>query len=765
MSGVAGADRVKSRQDFAQFLTSYKDLISQFPGFVSINPSGSYNSNPNKMDFGDIDLIVHIKSNKDKATVKKELQAFFHAQPETRIVPFSSEKHAGKRSYNAGELVSIRYHDDQLGYSAQIDNIVALDQYEMSFKQHFLDMPAEKQGLVLGLVKVATIETAPAILFKKLGINAPTELGTDQEYEFNLSSVKLELRKVVYEPGTFKQLEREIIWSSQNWEDLQKLLYQYDLDASFEELLNKTKQVIKNPRSSQRIQGVFASMITVKSGEVGTAKGAGKEAALDKIRQTFSENKKQIRLFNALLENVGPDTLVFTFGRFQIPTNGHKLLIEEVKKTAQQHHADYAIFVSKKVGDTTATKYANPLSIDQKMPYITEAFPGVNFVPCNEQMGTIIHIAQHINQKYKKIIMVAGRDRMEGKLNFKELLERQNGIDFQFDNIQFVIVDRDPDAESSSQMKEFVKQDDWDSFRRDLPSTLDDQTAHQLWDDLKINLAPVPRKSRKTKESGYIDNGSPESRRPGVGSANYVSMPGGIGIKENRKPKAVPSDKRDTGALATRQHIANQERKHKEWDEKQADFYRRYPEYAPKKADEAMLPKSAFAGSKKNKLGSAGQLNGNMKRPARAGDLVGGGCEEGVTEAIGPHNGKELELMIKGKKPAALIFPHDMAKWRPYIEKFGWIVTPFKGFGNYDCFAISKDPYSGKQISQLFQQVIASGQPPTDSFHEKLGRLLGYSEQDISDFLSNKAKKRAQVPVNEDIERIMAGYIKILASK
>ena len=42
---------------------------------------------------------------------------------------------------------------------------------------------------------------------------------------------------------------------------------------------------------------------------------------------------------------------------------------------------------------------------------------------------------------------------------------------------------------------------------------------------------------------------------------------------------------------------------------------------------EAMLPKSAFAGSDKNKLGSAGQLKGSMKRPARAGDLVGGAAE------------------------------------------------------------------------------------------------------------------------------------------
>jgi hypothetical protein len=44
---------------------------------------------------------------------------------------------------------------------------------------------------------------------------------------------------------------------------------------------------------------------------------------------------------------------------------------------------------------------------------------------------------------------------------------------------------------------------------------------------------------------------------------------------------------------------------------------------------EAMLPVSSFVGSKKNKLGTAGQLKGNMNRPARAGDLVGG-AEEGI---------------------------------------------------------------------------------------------------------------------------------------
>jgi hypothetical protein len=43
------------------------------------------------------------------------------------------------------------------------------------------------------------------------------------------------------------------------------------------------------------------------------------------------------------------------------------------------------------------------------------------------------------------------------------------------------------------------------------------------------------------------------------------------------------------------------------------------------KNKESMLPKSAFAGSDKHKLGPAAHLTGKMARPARAGDLVGGG--------------------------------------------------------------------------------------------------------------------------------------------
>ena len=284
-SGVAGGDRIKSREDFIQFLKSYRNIIKKFPGFVSLTPSGSYNSNPDKKDFGDIDLIVTIKSDKDKPTVKKELVTFFNKFPDTVIVPFGSVKYAGKKSYNSGEIVSVRYHDPVVNYSAQIDNIVALSPEESKFKGSFLDMPAEVQGLVLGLIKVATLETPVEELFKRLGINAETKLPENEEYEFNLSSVGLQLRRVTYEPNSYKQLKREVVWESHKAADVKKLLLGYDISKGFDSLLDQIKNQITNPRSGKRIAGVFRSMITTKAGEIGTPKGDEKERSRLKVQQ------------------------------------------------------------------------------------------------------------------------------------------------------------------------------------------------------------------------------------------------------------------------------------------------------------------------------------------------------------------------------------------------------------------------------------------------------------------------------------------------
>jgi hypothetical protein len=373
-SGVAGADRIKSRADFAHFMEDYRKLISQYPGFVSMQPSGSYNSDPSKQDFGDIDLIVHIESSKTKPELKKDLVNWFTKQPDTVIVPFSNPKYVGKRTYNSGEIVSVRYHDADLGYSAQIDNIIALDSTEAEFKQGFLDYPAATQGLILGLVKIAAIETEPADLFKSLGIDIkrldPQGLGPDQEYEFNLSSNELQLRKVTYQPGTFTTADKIVLWSSRNIKDLQTLLWQYDLKDNFPGLLKQAKSKIRNPRSNRRMEGVFSSMVSVKSGEVGTAKGQQKTSALDAVKSAFAEHKiptlKEYFDFitagqKLLIEAEQGKTIVIFSGRFQPFHQGHAETYRELQQ--KWPDADVWIATTGKTGPDSPFNFAERKSL------------------------------------------------------------------------------------------------------------------------------------------------------------------------------------------------------------------------------------------------------------------------------------------------------------------------------------------------------------------------------------------------------------------
>jgi hypothetical protein len=507
-------------------------------------------------------------------------------QPETVIVPFSSAKHAGKRTYNAGELVSVRFHDDALGYSAQIDNIVALDHLEAGFKQQFLDMPAEIQGLVLGLVKISTIETEPAILFQKLGIKAQPQLEPDQEYEFNLSGVELQLRKVTYEPGTFKQVGRDIIWSSRNYDDLQKLLYQYDLNTNFDSLLQQAKQNIRNPRSNQRMQGVFSSMISVKSGEVGTQKGADKEAALARVQQAFGESRRSI--FRSLMES-NNKTVAFAFGRFQPPTIGHELLIVAVKEAAAQAGADHVIYVSK-----TQDAKTNPLDIGTKMAYLQKMFPGTNFVAADATVRTPVEAIKHLNQKYNGLIWVAGSDRLPV---FTKLANDYNGKEYQYQNIQVISSGaRDPDSEgtegmSGTKMRAAALEDNLQEFMQGLPGNISEQDAMKLMNLIKqgmqkpVKAAPGPKLPNTTeatfKKSPYGRTAASQQR-----------------AKDLLNPPKPPEPKKDEPVA------------------------------------EKMMPASNFAGTPKNKLGPAAHLKGSMKRPARAGDLVGGAEESRIVKGV-----------------------------------------------------------------------------------------------------------------------------------
>lgn len=298
MSGSTGGNRI-DREDVLITVRDYQTIVlSGFKKIKSYEISGSFN-NPDKKNFGDIDIILQVDS-KDKKAVKKEFADYVSSLDDYDILPFKSEKYKGKKFLNTGEIITVLYHNGGLSsvwnkngpHSAvQIDNIFALSKEEADFKKHFLDLPAEKQGLMLGLVKTVLIEEFSEEVSERMSVDTNFHYPSQNcEYEFSLSSSELQIRLIKFEDGeNFKEISREVVWRSQNWQDVENLLWDYNFNVSFDNILELMKQNFKNPRSGKRVRGLFNSMVTIKTGEIGTQKGDDKERNIKKVNEIFGD--------------------------------------------------------------------------------------------------------------------------------------------------------------------------------------------------------------------------------------------------------------------------------------------------------------------------------------------------------------------------------------------------------------------------------------------------------------------------------------------
>jgi len=296
LSGVAGGTRIQKADVQKTFDKYVKEILNNIDGFKKATLSGSVKVGA-KPDYGDLDIITHFQAS-DKKQAKQNIISLVKSKPDSLIVPFKSERYQGRKYYNSGEIITVLYPiEGKQDQFIQIDNIIALSDEEHGFKNNFLDVPAAKQGLILGLAKVILLEENPSQVFSRLGIKDIPTLQDDEELEFNLSSNKLTLRKVKLQ--NFKTISKQEVWSSTDWSLINKLFKNYNIDGSFEQLLQQIKSKVKNPRSKKRIKGLFNSMVSIKSGEVGTPKGQGKQQALDAVNSLLenTETTKSVGLY------------------------------------------------------------------------------------------------------------------------------------------------------------------------------------------------------------------------------------------------------------------------------------------------------------------------------------------------------------------------------------------------------------------------------------------------------------------------------------
>ena len=172
--------------------------------------------------------------------------------------------------------------------------------------------------------------------------------------------------------------------------------------------------------------------------------------------------------------------LVFTFGRMNPPTVGHQKLVDKVNSIARSQKADARVYLSH-----SQNNKKDPLDYDTKISLAKKAF-GSSVTKSKSR--TIIEVMKELQaQKYTDVVLVVGSDRIK---EFKTLLDKYNGRDYNFDSIKYQSAgQRDPDAEgvsgmSASKMRAAAKEGDLKAFKSGLPKPLQ-SSAQKIYDMLR----------------------------------------------------------------------------------------------------------------------------------------------------------------------------------------------------------------------------------------------------------------------------------------
>jgi hypothetical protein len=169
------------------------------------------------------------------------------------------------------------------------------------------------------------------------------------------------------------------------------------------------------------------------------------------------------------------ETCVVTFGRINPVHLGHGLVFEKAQALQEQYNADLKIFLS-----TSTDSVKNPLPPELKMYYTEGFYPSVQENIYTED--NLFDIMRELDGKYLDVLFICGSDRLEP---FQKTLDMYNGKLYNFCSIKAVQagIDRNISRYSSTQMRSFAKNEDYDSFSNFLPGN-DEALKLKLFEDV-----------------------------------------------------------------------------------------------------------------------------------------------------------------------------------------------------------------------------------------------------------------------------------------
>ncbi len=118
---------------------------------------------------------------------------------------------------------------------------------------------------------------------------------------------------------------------------------------------------------------------------------------------------------------------------------------------------------------------------------------------------------------------------------------------------------------------------------------------------------------------------------------------------------------------------------------------------------------------------------------------------------IGPHEGRELELMLAGEKPLAMFnddLPEGMeppeVAFDPYVAQGrfvkGEVVVPASTFQGgrlrYYMYALQGEEWRIDRLIEIQRGFFEDGVQTTPTLETEIGRLLGYNDADIQIYVN-----------------------------
>ena len=181
--------------------------------------------------------------------------------------------------------------------------------------------------------------------------------------------------------------------------------------------------------------------------------------------------------------------VVFTFGRYNPPTKGHAELITYAVKYAQQHGAEHRIYTSQ-----SHDPAKNPLSAAQKIRFLKQIFPGVNFVADRSAITAFAICRKLADEGYDDVTFVVGDDRVaDFRTQLSKYVKPKTAKDYNpkihypFKKFQVISSGARKKGISGTDLRAAVRKGDFATFAKASAAT-DKTLARKIFDTTRAQL-------------------------------------------------------------------------------------------------------------------------------------------------------------------------------------------------------------------------------------------------------------------------------------